>query len=417
MAKGKQGKSSKTTSAKASGTATPGEQIPPRPQQPARPTVLGVNFGHSFSSIAVINKEERADCIANEDGERQIPNAIAYSEEQEVRRASCDVQSSSHVYQYIGAPARQQLVRNAPNVILGSRQLLGQRSAPSLLCKSICSSARSYDQAKSFTAPYGAAPLVEAAGQPGFAVQAHGSAKTFTATETATTLLTYLVSCASDYLGRKIDAACFAVPSTASTAELDALRAVARAAGISVLQILPDAVAVVAGYDRLAPSAASTPDRTVVVLDVGATTTTATVLGLRSGIAVPLGSSRKAGLGGDAIDDAFIAFLAKEFTKKTKLALDLAAPANARSAMKLRLAAETTKRSLSASASANCSVESLAEGMDFSLSVNRTRFDLLCSRVYGDILAVVEGALKEASVEAVAIDEVRSDPSTLTVQP
>lgn len=87
MAKGKKGQASKSTSAKASGTATPAEQqtTSPSPAQPSRPVVLGVNYGYSYSSIAVINKEERPDCIANEDGERQIPNAIAFSEEQEVR--------------------------------------------------------------------------------------------------------------------------------------------------------------------------------------------------------------------------------------------------------------------------------------------------------------------------------------------
>jgi hypothetical protein len=47
-------------------------------------SVVGINFGRSYSCIAVINKEGRAEVIANEDGERQIPNAIAFNEEQEV---------------------------------------------------------------------------------------------------------------------------------------------------------------------------------------------------------------------------------------------------------------------------------------------------------------------------------------------
>lgn len=74
-------------------------------------TVVGINFGGSASSVAVISKvgEERAastcfstmlreslrlratqeglaDCIANDDGERQISNALSFSGEEEVSR-------------------------------------------------------------------------------------------------------------------------------------------------------------------------------------------------------------------------------------------------------------------------------------------------------------------------------------------
>jgi molecular chaperone DnaK (HSP70) len=47
--------------------------------------VLGVNFGQSYASIAVIDKEGHPQCIANEEGERQIACAISYAGEQVVR--------------------------------------------------------------------------------------------------------------------------------------------------------------------------------------------------------------------------------------------------------------------------------------------------------------------------------------------
>lgn len=50
----------------------------------ARPAVLGVNFGQSYASIAVIDKEGHPLCIANEEGERQIACAISYAGEQVV---------------------------------------------------------------------------------------------------------------------------------------------------------------------------------------------------------------------------------------------------------------------------------------------------------------------------------------------
>ncbi|KAJ2935835.1 hypothetical protein H1R20_g1259, partial [Candolleomyces eurysporus] len=47
--------------------------------------VVGINFGNSYASIAVLAKEGQAECIANEDGERQIACAISFSGEEMVR--------------------------------------------------------------------------------------------------------------------------------------------------------------------------------------------------------------------------------------------------------------------------------------------------------------------------------------------
>jgi len=71
-------------------------------------TILGINFGQSFASIAVIGKvsastsnpvfvasidcfsqEGHASCIANEEGERQIACAVSYNGEEIVRRRLC----------------------------------------------------------------------------------------------------------------------------------------------------------------------------------------------------------------------------------------------------------------------------------------------------------------------------------------
>jgi heat shock 70kDa protein 1/2/6/8 len=70
--------------------------------------VVGVNFGNSFASIAVLTKvcspfcavsgstaltrelqEGVAECIANEDGERQIACAVAFQGEEMVSRSLC----------------------------------------------------------------------------------------------------------------------------------------------------------------------------------------------------------------------------------------------------------------------------------------------------------------------------------------
>ena len=75
--------------------------------------------------------------------------------------------------------------------------------------------------------------------------------------------------------------------------------------------------------------------------------------------------------------------------------------------MKLLLEVEASKRTLSVSTSANCAVESLAEGMDYSGVVNRTRFDLISSKVYQSITDKALEAVKKAGLDPVEIHEVR----------
>lgn len=144
-------------------------------------------------------------------------------------------------------------------------------------------------------------------------------------------------------------------------------------------------------------------DQNVVVVDVGGSSTTVSVFAVRDGLFAPLASSTDASLGGDLYDAKLMDWFGKEFTKKTRIPIEAS---NHRALTKLRLAVEVTKKSLSASNSAPCSVESLADGMDFHGSINRTRFDLLSGSVNDKIVAKVEATLAEAKLDPLHIQEV-----------
>jgi len=83
-------------------TPTPNGDISKEVSGSEIPAVVGINFGNSYASISVLNKvrnrhticielevnvdlqEGLPDCIANEDGERQIATAIAFHGEEMV---------------------------------------------------------------------------------------------------------------------------------------------------------------------------------------------------------------------------------------------------------------------------------------------------------------------------------------------
>ena len=71
---------------------------------------IGISFGNSYSSIAWTSDQGKAEVIANEDGDRQIPSVLSYIEGEE----------------FVGGQAKAQLVRNPKNTVAYFRDFLGK---------------------------------------------------------------------------------------------------------------------------------------------------------------------------------------------------------------------------------------------------------------------------------------------------
>ncbi|KZV96308.1 actin-like ATPase domain-containing protein [Exidia glandulosa HHB12029] len=373
-------------------------------------TVIGINFGNTYSSIAVLSNEKQAECIANENGERQIASAVSFSGEET----------------YIGNQALPQTVKNARNTITGFRNLLGKTFAeiPDALKNSTSSApviahpesglpafsvellvpASLPNPALSKTSALNTpkrtpAPSTQATPAPSPPPEPHKITKILTVGEVTTLYLKSLLQSATDYLGKEVDGAVLPVPAWFTPAAREALVSAAADAGIKILQLLdePGAALLTLPTDV---------DRTVLILDVGASALELALVTLRAGLGSILAHSSTPGIGAQAMDDRLIAYFAREFTKKTKTPLSVAPPANeedARAERKLRLAVESTKKAIvSSPGAAACSVESLKSGLDLSVSVNRLRFDLELGPVYASILKAVGELVKEPT----EVDEV-----------
>jgi heat shock protein 1/8 len=247
--------------------------------------------------------------------------------------------------------------------------------------------------------------------------------------EVTTIFLKSLLATAEGFLGEAVEGVVVTVPSWWNASAREALERCLQNAqdGVKVLQLLDEAGAASVLFGEPGESASATDmvdrdvdpsipvDRNTLIVDVGSSSLTLTLLSLRAGLPFLIASSCSPGLAGDKVDDRMIAYFAKEFTKKTKVPLTLgeqATEADRRAEAKLRLALEFTKRTLSASvgstggsSAASCSVESLKEGMDFNSSINRLRFDLEMRVVYAAILSKIDDLLKESGKERETVDE------------
>ncbi|RSL88626.1 hypothetical protein CEP52_015155 [Fusarium oligoseptatum] len=337
--------------------------------EPGDRVAIGITFGNSNSSIA-FTVDDKAEVIANEDGDRQIPTVLSYVDGDE----------------YYGGQAKNFLVRNPDNTIANFKDFLGQDF-----------------KAIDPTHSHASAHPQDAAGSVVFTVKDKGSedeASSVSISEAATRYLRRLVGSASDYLGKKVTSAVITVPTNFSEKQREALIQAANNAGIEVLQLVADPVAAVLAYD--ARPEATVEDKIIVVADLGGTRSDVAVVASRGGMYTILATAHDYDYAGVHLDQALMDHFAKEFQKKH----NVDPRENARSLAKLRLESEATKRALSLGSNAQFSVESLADGFDFSVTINRIRYEMVARKVFEGFNRLIEGVVKKAGLDVLDIDEV-----------
>ena len=208
------------------------------------------------------------------------------------------------------------------------------------------------------------------------------------------------MTAASEYLGKTVTSAVITVPTNFSDKQREALIKAANEAGLEILQLISDPIAAVLAYD--ARPEAEVEDKIVVVADLGGTRSDVTVVASRGGMYTILATAHDYDFAGVHLDNALMEYFAKEFIKKHSTD----PRSNPRSLAKLRLEAEATKKALSLGTNAQFSVESLADGYDFSMTINRIRYETVARKVLEGFNRLVEGAVKKAGLDVLDIDEV-----------
>ncbi|CAI2175561.1 693_t:CDS:2 [Funneliformis geosporum] len=343
----------------------------------SKPVIIGLRIGQSYSSIAIINKDERADCIANEDGERQIPTMVAFSGDEELT----------------GTQAKVQLLSNSKNTITQFRNFIG----------------KSYEECKSIVST-GSAQLVDKDGQAAYKVEFKEEETIVTAQEACTKFIASLRESAENFLGQSVTGVVLAIPTYFDDEQKNSLRIATEKAGLRVLQLINEPSAAALAYEIgnviISGQNPSTTnkynDRIDVIVDLGSDSLDVSVMSVRSGMYTILGTTHDPDLGGAAFDELLAKHFANEFKRKTKIDI----MDNKRALVKLRNSVEITKKTLSSSSTSTCSVESLAEGIDFHGNINRTRFEIMANKLFSRTLEIISEALKNNDLEPQSIDEV-----------
>lgn len=330
-------------------------------------SAIGIDLGTTYSCVAVWTNG-RVEVIANEQGNRTTASYVSFTKEERL----------------IGDAAKSAVSQNPANTVFDAKRLIGQKfSDPNV-----------QSDMKHFTYK-----VVNQEEKPYIEVEYKEETKRFAPEEISSMILGKMKEIAEQYLGTDVKDAVITVPAYFNDSQRQATKDAGAIAGLNVLRIInePTAAAIAYGLDQ-----AGKKEKNVLIFDCGGGTFDVSILTIDDSIFEVKATAGDTHLGGEDFDTLLVEYLADEFKRKNKQDLR----ENKRSLRRLRTAAEAAKRTLSSATVANIEIDSLFEGIDFSTTVTRAKFENLCDKIFVKTMEPVEQVLRDAKMAKSDIHDV-----------
>jgi len=330
---------------------------------------IGIDLGTTFSCVAVW-RDDGVQIIENSEGKRTTPSIVAFSGDERL----------------IGEAAKNQAARNPENTIFDAKRLIGRKFQDSAV------------QADMKTWPFkvvkgdGDKPLIE--------VKCQGKTKQFHPEEISAMVLQKMKETAESHLGQTVTDAVVTVPAYFNDAQRQATKDAGAICGLNVLRIInePTAAALAYGLDSKERAA-----KTVLVYDMGGGTFDVSLLEIEDGVFEVKATAGDTHLGGEDFSNRLLDFCVREFQLKNQ-GTDLRK--NQRALLRLQAQCDAAKRTLSSSNKAVIEVDSILDGVDFSYTVSRAKFEELNQDLFKRSMASVERVIADGGVQKSDINEV-----------
>jgi len=330
-------------------------------------TVIGIDLGTTYSCVGVF-KHGKVEIIANDQGNRITPSYVAWTNEGE---------------RLIGDSAKNQATINPENTVFDVKRLIGRKFSD----KSV--------QADKKLVPY---KIVSKDDKPYVEIQLEGKARVFAPEEISAMILVKMKEIAEAYLGHTVGHAVVTVPAYFNDAQRQATKDAGTISGMSVQRIInePTAAAIAYGLDKKGG------EKNILVFDLGGGTFDVTLLTIDNGVFEVLATNGDTHLGGEDFDQRVMQYFIKMLNKRDKMDITT----DKRALQKLRREVERVKRTLSAQHQARLEIEGLMEGVDFSETLTRARFEELNLDLFKKTLGPVQKVMEDADMGKSEVDEI-----------
>ncbi|KAF8674442.1 hypothetical protein HU200_048276 [Digitaria exilis] len=322
--------------------------------------VIGIDLGTTYSCVGVY-RNGHVDIIANDQGNRITPSSVAFTDDERL----------------VGEAAKNQAPLNPHRTIFDIKRLIGRR----------------FDDAEVQRDVRDGKPYVEVPMKGG------RETKVFSPEEISAMILSKMRDTAESFLGQRVTDAVVTVPAYFNDAQRQATKDAGTIAGLNVPRIInePTAAAIAYGLDKKGSDMMN-----VLVYDLGGGTFDVSVLSLDHGVFEVLATAGDTHLGGEDFDQRVMEHFIKLVRRKHGRDISK----DGRALGKLRRERERAKRALSSQHQVRVEIESLFDGVDFSETLTRAKFEELNMDLFKKTLGPVKKAIADAKLSKADIDEI-----------
>ncbi|XP_052619942.1 heat shock 70 kDa protein 3 [Lactuca sativa] len=334
-------------------------------------TAIGIDLGTTYSCVGVWQNDQ-VEIISNDQGNRTMPSCVAFT----------------NGGRLIGEGAKNQIAMNTTNTIYDAKRLIGRRFNDTKLQEDM--------KLWPFDVIKGSNNI------PMIVVTYNGEKKEFSAEEISSMVLIKLKEAAEKFLGKTVRDAVITVPAYFDDSQRQATKDAGHVAGLNVLQIInePTSAAIAYGLDMKNDIVR---DINVLIFDLGGGTFDVSLVTIdKKGTITVKAVAGDTHLGGQDFDNAMVDYFVEELKRKHSIDVSV----NKKALSRLRGACERAKRVLSSIIDTTIDIESLQDGVDFSMRISRAKFEKLNEDFFSKCIEMVEKCLSDAEMNKRNIDEV-----------
>ena len=343
---------------------------------------IGIDLGTTYSCVSIW-KNHQPYVIPNESGNRITPSVVSFTKKDRL----------------VGEAAKNLSSKNAENTIYDAKRLIGRSFNDKEVQEDI--KRWPFKVKKDLNSDR---PVIE--------VTYKGEKKNFFAEEISSIVLTKIKHYAQEHLGQEIREAVITCPAYFNDAQRNATKNAGKIAGLDVIRIInePTAAALAYGYNKMSENQNKNENKNelvldrkkVLVFDLGGGTFDVTVLLIDSNLLEVQSSYGDMHLGGEDFDNKLLDYCINEFKKESGIDISK----NQKAIRRLKALCEKAKINLSSMEETTIDIDSLAQGVDFNITITRPEFENFCKDDFDRCIPIVEKALKEAKMKKDDIDEV-----------
>ena len=329
---------------------------------------IGIDLGTTYSCVGVY-RNNTVEIIPNELSERTTPSVVSFTEYQRL----------------IGNPAKSQITKNYKNTIYDAKRLIGRNFNDENVQKDIKLYPFKVDKDNKNK------PIIE--------VEYEKKIQKFYPEQISSMILEKLKGDAEKYLEGEVKDAVITVPAYFNNEQRQATIDAGRIAGLNVIKIINEPTAAAIAYGL---NINSDNKKKICVFDLGGGTFDVTIMEINNKNFVVKATGGNSHLGGQDFDNELVKFCIEKF--KEENGIDIS---NDQKALRrLKVACEKVKIELSSLNDSIIDIDSLSNGINFNIVINRSDFEFICKPYFEKCMRILRNTINKSPYSKNLIEDI-----------